>query len=100
MARLHFIGICGTGMGSLAGLCRRLGYEVRGSDTDVYPPMSTQLAALGVPIFSGYRPEHLDWPDGTRPDLVVVGNICRKDNPEVLGADLRGIKKVSFPELL
>src|SRR5688572_11650446 len=94
--RLHFIGICGTGMGSLAGLCQRRGHEVRGSDTDIYPPMSTQLEAWGIPVMTGFRPEHLAW----KPDIVVVGNVCRKDNPEVVEAQFRGLTLVSFPELL
>ena len=52
--KIHLIGICGTGMGSLAGLLKAAGHDVRGSDEHVYPPMSTQLEALGGAIFNGF----------------------------------------------
>src|SRR5271170_7877387 len=58
-SHIHFIGICGTAMASLAGLCKSLGYKVTGSDQNVYPPMSTQLADLGISIQQGYKKENL-----------------------------------------
>jgi UDP-N-acetylmuramate: L-alanyl-gamma-D-glutamyl-meso-diaminopimelate ligase len=94
--KIHLTGICGTGMGSLAGLLKAAGHDVRGSDSDVYPPMSTQLAQLEIPVMSGYRPENLDW----NPDVVVVGNVCTKDHVEVVAAQQRGLKLTSFPALL
>jgi UDP-N-acetylmuramate: L-alanyl-gamma-D-glutamyl-meso-diaminopimelate ligase len=94
--RIHLIGIGGTGMGALAGLLREAGHEVRGSDGPLYPPMSTLLAGLGVPLFEGHRPENLDW----GPDRVVVGNICRRDHPEAAAARERGLSLTSFPALL
>ncbi len=94
--KLHLTGIAGTGMGSLAGLLRDSGHDVRGSDEHVYPPMSTQLEELGIPVMTGFRPENLDW----APDRVVVGNVCRRDHVEVLAAQERGIPLVSFPALL
>jgi len=94
--KFHLIGICGTGMGSLAGLLLRAGHTVRGSDEHVYPPMSTQLAALGIPVFEGFRAENLNW----GPDLVVVGNVCRKDHVEVVEAQRRGLELTSFPAVL
>ena len=94
--RLHLIGIAGTGMGSLAGLLRAAGHDVRGSDERVYPPMSTQLASDGVPVFEGFGPQNLDW----NPERVVVGNVCRRDHIEVLEAQKRGIPLTSFPALL
>src|SRR5262245_24922428 len=94
--KLHLIGICGTGMGSLAGLLKAAGHDVRGSDEHVYPPMSVQLAELGVPVFSGFRAENLDW----GPDQVVVGNACRRDHVEVVAAGSRGLPLTSFPALL
>ncbi|MDP7110309.1 MAG: Mur ligase domain-containing protein, partial [Myxococcota bacterium] len=69
--------ICGTGMGSFAGLLQRQGLQVTGSDSGVYPPMSNQLAALGISVMDGYRAENLDH----RPDLVVVGNAITRVNP-------------------
>ena len=94
--KVHLIGICGTGMGSLAGLLKAAGHDVRGSDEHVYPPMSTQLAEQGIPVFEGFRPANLDW----GPDAVVVGNVCRKDHVEVLAAQERSIPLESFPSLL
>jgi UDP-N-acetylmuramate: L-alanyl-gamma-D-glutamyl-meso-diaminopimelate ligase len=94
--KIHLIGICGTGMGSLAGLLKAAGHDVRGSDSDVYPPMSTQLAQQDIAVMNGYRAENLDW----RPDVVVVGNVCTKDHVEVLGAQARNLKLTSFPALL
>lgn len=71
---IHILGICGTFMGSLALLARDLGHTVTGSDTNIYPPMSTQLQDAGVEIWEGYKAEHLD----PAPDLVVVGNACKR----------------------
>ncbi len=75
----HLIGICGTAMASLAGLLRAKGHHVTGSDEHVYPPMSTMLADLGIPVLTGYSPEHLD----PVPDMVVVGNAIPRGNAEV-----------------
>jgi UDP-N-acetylmuramate: L-alanyl-gamma-D-glutamyl-meso-diaminopimelate ligase len=94
--KLHLIGICGTGMGSVAGLLKASGHDVRGSDEHVYPPMSTQLAEQAIPVFDGFRPENLDW----QPDLVVVGNACRRDHVEVVAAEARGLQLTSFPAVL
>ena len=76
---IHLMGICGTAMASLAGLLKEMGYQVRGSDQNVYPPMSTKLQALGIPILEGYKPENLV----PRPDQVIVGNVMTRVNPEV-----------------
>ncbi|WP_416395384.1 UDP-N-acetylmuramate:L-alanyl-gamma-D-glutamyl-meso-diaminopimelate ligase [Allohahella sp. A8] len=76
---LHFLGICGTFMGSLALLARELGHRVSGSDQHVYPPMSTQLTEAGVDIMNGYEPAHLQ----PAPDLVIVGNAMSRGNPAV-----------------
>ncbi|MES1206543.1 MAG: UDP-N-acetylmuramate:L-alanyl-gamma-D-glutamyl-meso-diaminopimelate ligase [Pseudomonadota bacterium] len=94
--KIHLIGICGTGMGSLAGLLKAAGHDVRGSDEHVYPPMSTQLREQQIIVFDGFGPANLDWV----PDRVVVGNVCRKDHVEVVAAMERGIPLSSFPALL
>ncbi|MCA9674903.1 MAG: UDP-N-acetylmuramate:L-alanyl-gamma-D-glutamyl-meso-diaminopimelate ligase [Myxococcales bacterium] len=94
--KVHLIGIGGTGMGAVAGLLAAAGHDVRGSDTAVYPPMSEQLAALGIPVFTGYAADNLAW----GPDLVVVGNVHGKDHVEVAAAQARGIELTSFPALL
>src|SRR5439155_1246525 len=82
-------GICGTGMGSLAGLLKAAGHDVRGSDSDVYPPMSTQLTDQGIQVMDGYRPENLDW----MPEMVVVGNVATKDHIEVAAAKERHLPR-------
>ncbi|HEX2660701.1 MAG TPA: UDP-N-acetylmuramate:L-alanyl-gamma-D-glutamyl-meso-diaminopimelate ligase [Polyangia bacterium] len=94
--KIHLIGICGTGMGSLAGLLKAAGHDVRGSDEHVYPPMSVQLADQKIPVFNGFAPANLDW----QPERVVVGNVCRKDHIEVVAAQQRGLALTSFPALL
>ena len=76
--KVHFTGICGTGMGQLAMLFRELGHEVRGSDTAFDPPTGPALTAVGIGTTKGYAVENLGW----EPDLVVIGNVIRKDNPE------------------
>ncbi len=74
---LHFLGICGTFMGSLAVLAKQLGYRVTGSDANVYPPMSTQLESQGIEIIEGYDPAQLE----PSPDCVIIGNAMSRGNP-------------------
>ncbi len=82
--RIHILGICGTFMGGIAALARELGHEVEGSDQNIYPPMSDQLAALGITLKQGYRAEHLGSVDpAQRPDLVIVGNALSRGNPAI-----------------
>jgi UDP-N-acetylmuramate: L-alanyl-gamma-D-glutamyl-meso-diaminopimelate ligase len=78
-------------------MLKAAGYEVTGSDENVYPPMSTQLERWGIEAMSGYRPENLD---RARPDLVVVGNVVRAVNPEAAAMRERGLPHVSFPQAL
>lgn len=77
--RLYILGIGGTFMGSLALLARDLGHQVSGCDRALYPPMSDQLAAAGVPVQEGYQAEHLP----SDVDLVVVGNVMTRGYPIV-----------------
>jgi UDP-N-acetylmuramate: L-alanyl-gamma-D-glutamyl-meso-diaminopimelate ligase len=95
--RIHLIGVAGTGMGSFAGMLKAAGYQVTGSDENVYPPMSTQLERWGIEVLTPYRPENLD---RARPDLVVVGNVVRSVNPEATAMRERGLPHVSFPQAL
>src|SRR4051794_17357735 len=82
--KLHILGICGTFMGGIAALARELGQTVEGSDANIYPPMSDQLAALGIALKTGYRAEHLGSTDpGQAPDLVIVGNALSRGNPAI-----------------
>jgi UDP-N-acetylmuramate: L-alanyl-gamma-D-glutamyl-meso-diaminopimelate ligase len=75
----HLIGICGTAMASLAGMLQARGHKVTGSDQNVYPPMSLQLAELGIEILSRYKAENTDLPR----DVTVVGNTIMRGNPEL-----------------
>ena len=75
--KIHILGICGTFMGSLALLARELGHVVSGSDRNVYPPMSSQLAASGIPLQHGYEPNGLD-----AADLIMIGNTLGRGNPQ------------------
>ncbi|TMH61884.1 MAG: UDP-N-acetylmuramate:L-alanyl-gamma-D-glutamyl-meso-diaminopimelate ligase, partial [Betaproteobacteria bacterium] len=77
---LHILGICGTFMGGLAAIARQAGHTVTGCDDNVYPPMSEQLAALGIELTEGYEPEQLD-KVGRNADVFVVGNAITRGNP-------------------
>ena len=95
--RVYFIAIAGTGMGSLAGMLRARGLEVTGSDAKLYPPMSTALEQWGIAVHPGFRAEHvLD----AQPDLVVIGNAVRPDNPEAMAVLEEGLPYLSFPDAL
>lgn len=93
---IHILGICGTFMGSLAVLAKQLGFEVSGSDQNVYPPMSTQLEEQGISLCSGYDPAHLS--DDI--DMVVIGNTCSRGNPAVEYVLDRGLPYCSGPQWL
>src|SRR5215217_2808939 len=77
--RIHLIGVCGTAMATLAALLKSRGHDVRGSDQNVYPPMSDFLAAEQIRTFSGYDAAHI----ATDVDLVVVGNAISRGNVEL-----------------
>lgn len=94
--KVHLSGICGTAMASLAGLLEELGHVVTGSDQDVYPPMSTQLEALGIPLRSPYHESNV--PEDS--DLVVIGNALSRGNPEVEVVLDRKQRMTSLPALL
>jgi UDP-N-acetylmuramate: L-alanyl-gamma-D-glutamyl-meso-diaminopimelate ligase len=96
LEEIYLIGICGTGMGALAGLFHQAGYDVRGADDGIYPPMSTHLAERGIPVLEGYDPSHLSPP----PDLTVVGNACTPTHAEAAYAREELLPQQSFPEAL
>ncbi len=97
LRRIHLVGVGGTGMGSFAGMLKAAGYEVTGSDENVYPPMSDMLRTWGIPAMTPYAPTNLD---AARPDLVIIGNVIRRVNPEATAARERGLKQMSFPAAL
>ena len=93
---IHILGICGTFMGGIAALAKAAGHVVTGSDQHVYPPMSTQLQQLGIPIVDGYDAAQLD----PAPDAVVVGNALSRGNPAVEAMLDRRIPYCSGPQWL
>ncbi|MDX1429548.1 MAG: Mur ligase family protein [Rhodothermales bacterium] len=97
IARVYLIGICGTGMGSLAGLLHEAGHHVSGSDSATYPPMSTRLADMGIAVIEGYEGDNIREP---YPDLVVVGNACTPMHPEAARARELRLPQASFPEVV
>jgi UDP-N-acetylmuramate: L-alanyl-gamma-D-glutamyl-meso-diaminopimelate ligase len=94
--RIHLIAICGVAMSALAGMLKQRGYDVSGSDENVYPPISTLLERLGIAIRPGFRADNL----ADRPDLVIVGNKVSRTNPEVEALLARDIPYVSLPQAL
>jgi UDP-N-acetylmuramate: L-alanyl-gamma-D-glutamyl-meso-diaminopimelate ligase len=93
---IHLIAICGVGMSALAGMLQARGFRITGSDHDVYPPMSSQLEALGIELRQGFSPHHL----ADHPDLIVVGNVVSRSNPEVQAMLAQGLPFLSFPQAL
>ncbi|MTB81532.1 UDP-N-acetylmuramate:L-alanyl-gamma-D-glutamyl-meso-diaminopimelate ligase [Providencia stuartii] len=93
---IHILGICGTFMGSLAILARSLGHKVTGSDTNVYPPMSTLLEKQGIELIQGYDPSQLE----PAPDMVVIGNAMTRGNPCVEAVLEKGLTYTSGPQWL
>ncbi|MEM7764401.1 MAG: UDP-N-acetylmuramate:L-alanyl-gamma-D-glutamyl-meso-diaminopimelate ligase [Pseudomonadota bacterium] len=74
---IHILGICGTFMGGIAALAKHAGHTVSGCDSNVYPPMSTQLASLGIELIDGWDVSQL----ALKPDLYLVGNVVSRGNP-------------------
>ena len=93
---IHLMGICGVGMASLAGILKERGYRVTGSDQNIYPPMSHFLEDLSIPVLEGYGSQNLD----PVPDLVVVGNVITKQNPEAVEMSRLNIPYLSLPQAL
>jgi UDP-N-acetylmuramate: L-alanyl-gamma-D-glutamyl-meso-diaminopimelate ligase len=93
---VHLMGIGGVAMGALAGALRRKGLIVRGSDNPLYPPMSTFLAQQEIPVASGYDASNLDHAT----DLVIVGNVIRRENPEVAALAEARLPYLSLPQAL
>ncbi len=94
--KIYFVGIGGTGMASVAGLLQEAGYEISGSDVGIYPPMSTMLEELKIPVFTPYNEENLK---RTKPDLAVIANALSRGNPELEYVLAAGIPYTSFPAI-
>ncbi|MBS0380239.1 MAG: UDP-N-acetylmuramate:L-alanyl-gamma-D-glutamyl-meso-diaminopimelate ligase [Proteobacteria bacterium] len=93
---VHILGICGTFMGGIAAIARAAGFRVTGSDRNVYPPMSTQLEALGIELTEGFEAGQLK----PAPDVVVVGNVMTRGQPVVEALLESGLPYYSGPEWL
>ncbi|MFT5588404.1 MAG: UDP-N-acetylmuramate: L-alanyl-gamma-D-glutamyl-meso-diaminopimelate ligase [Bradyrhizobium sp.] len=91
---IHILGICGTFMGGLAVLARQAGHRVTGCDTNVYPPMSTQLQEQGIELIEGFDPEQIT----LAPDLFVVGNVVSRGNALMEAILDRGLPYTSGPQ--
>lgn len=94
--KFHFTGICGTAMGAVAAAMKNRGYEITGSDANVYPPMSDFLRRQGIALSEGYREENI--PADT--DVVIIGNAISRGNPEAEAALDRKLLYHSLPEVL
>jgi len=94
--RIYLIGICGTAMATLAAMLKRRGFEVRGSDQSVYPPMSDFLASEGIVAENGYEAAHIT----SDIDFVIVGNAISRGNPELEEVLDRKIRYGSLPEAI
>jgi UDP-N-acetylmuramate: L-alanyl-gamma-D-glutamyl-meso-diaminopimelate ligase len=92
----HFLGICGTAMGSVAAALRERGFTVTGSDENIYPPMSIFLEQRGIALNAGYRAENIP----VDVDVVVIGNAIKRGNPEVEATLNRKLFYLSLPEVL
>jgi len=95
--KIYIMGICGTAMAALAGLLKEEGYIVKGSDSQSYPPMGDMLKRLGIEVNIGYFPSDIA---ENKPDLVIIGNVIRRDNPQAMYVMLEKIPYMSFPEAL
>ena len=93
---LHILGICGTFMGGIAAIAKELGHKVTGSDSNVYPPMSTQLESLGIELFEGYDAKQFK----NEPDIVVIGNALSRGNEAVEYVLDRNLPYTSGPQWL
>lgn len=95
-SHVHLMGICGTAMASLAGLLKDKGYKVTGSDSNPYPPMSTQLESLGIQIQKPYSKNNLN----PKPDFVIVGNVISASNEEAQEMVRLAIPYCSLPQAM
>jgi len=94
--KIHLLGICGTGMSALAGLLKEKGYTITGSDENFYPPISELLQKLDIKLLRNYKPENIP----SDVDLVIIGNVISRGNPEVEYILNKNIPFISMPEAL
>lgn len=97
MQHIHIIGIAGTFMGGIAAIAKEAGFKVTGCDAKIYPPMSTQLEALGIDVIEGFEPEQLNQFPA---DVYVIGNVAKRGMPVVEAILNRGLPYISGPQWL
>ena len=90
------MGICGTGMAPTAGLLQELGYTITGSDAGAYPPMSTLLDELNIPVHSPYNPNNLE----PKPDRIIIANALSRGHAELEHGLAQEIPYTSYPAIL
>ncbi|MDE1712481.1 UDP-N-acetylmuramate:L-alanyl-gamma-D-glutamyl-meso-diaminopimelate ligase (plasmid) [Chromobacterium amazonense] len=93
---IHILGICGTFMGGIAAIAKQAGHKVTGCDANVYPPMSTQLEAMGIELVQGFGAEQVD----LNPDVYVIGNVVTRGKPLMEEILNRGLPYISGPQWL
>ena len=93
---IHILGICGTFMGGLAAIAKQAGHKVTGCDANVYPPMSTQLEAMGIELAQGFGAEQI----ALNPDVYVIGNVVTRGKPLMEEILNRGLPYISGPQWL
>lgn len=93
---IHIIGICGTFMGGIAAIAKQSGHKVTGCDANVYPPMSTQLEAMGIELISGFDASQT----ALKPDIYVIGNVVSRGNPLMEEILNQGLPYISGPQWL
>src|SRR5215216_4662470 len=93
---VHILGICGTFMGGIAAIAKAAGHRVTGCDTNVYPPMSEQLSALGIELIQGFGAEQA----ALKPDVWVIGNVVTRGNPLMEAILDGGGRYISGPQWL
>ena len=93
---IHILGICGTFMGGIAAIAKQAGHRVTGCDANVYPPMSTQLEAMGIQLIEGFDAEQIK----LEPDVFVIGNVVSRGNPLMEEILNRGLPYISGPQWL
>ncbi|MFA5241712.1 MAG: UDP-N-acetylmuramate:L-alanyl-gamma-D-glutamyl-meso-diaminopimelate ligase [Sulfuricella sp.] len=94
--KIHILGICGTFMGGIAAIAKQAGHQVTGCDANVYPPMSTQLEAMGIRLIEGFGAEQIK----LEPDVFVIGNVVSRGNPLMEEILNRGLPYISGPQWL
>lgn len=94
---LYFIGIAGSAMGNVAVACARKGFTVSGSDSGIYPPMSTFLEQNGIQMFHSFHPDNIQ---SSNPDMVIIGNAISRGNPELEYVLNHRISYTSMPAIV